>query len=79
MNAPNGHGVRIAGVGSAVPEKVLSNKDLEQVLDTSDEWIHQRTGIRERRIVDPRTQGTFTLSRDALRSALEDAGMKASE
>jgi 3-oxoacyl-[acyl-carrier-protein] synthase-3 len=79
MSAPNGHGVRIAGVGSAVPEKVLSNQDLEQVLDTSDEWIHQRTGIRERRIVDPRTEGTFTLSRDALRRALEDAGMKASE
>jgi 3-oxoacyl-[acyl-carrier-protein] synthase-3 len=48
-------------------------------MDTSDEWIRQRTGIRERRIVDPRTEGTFTLTRDALVGALDAAGMKGSD
>jgi len=81
MNPANGQqfGVRIAGSGSAVPDRVLSNFDLEKMVDTSDEWITQRTGIRERRIVDPESEGTFTLSRDALAKALDDAGMKASE
>lgn len=72
-------GVRIAGVGSAVPDRVLSNFDLEKMMDTSDEWIVQRTGIRERRVVDPKTQGTYTLGRDALKRALEDAGMQGSD
>jgi 3-oxoacyl-[acyl-carrier-protein] synthase-3 len=73
------HGVRIAGTGSAVPPQVLSNLDFEKFLDTSDEWIQQRTGIRERRVCDPLTEGTFTLSRDALARALEASKMKASE
>jgi 3-oxoacyl-[acyl-carrier-protein] synthase III len=68
-------GVRIAGVGSATPEKVLTNHDLEKMLDTSDEWIVQRTGIHQRRIVDQSKEGTYTLSRDALTRALADAGM----
>lgn len=68
-------GVRIAGVGSAVPQRVLANADLQTMMDTSDEWIMQRTGISERRIVDQREEGTYTLGRDALRRALEDAGM----
>lgn len=72
-------GVRVAGVGSAVPDKVLTNADLEKMLDTSDDWITQRTGIRERRIVDPKTQGTFTLGRDALKGALADANMSGSD
>jgi 3-oxoacyl-[acyl-carrier-protein] synthase-3 len=54
----------------------LTNFDLEKMVDTSDEWIVQRTGIRERRIIDPETEGTFTLSRDALRRALDHAGMR---
>ena len=52
MTQADGCGVRIAGVGSSVPAGVLSNADLEKMLDTTDEWIVQRTGIRERRIVD---------------------------
>jgi 3-oxoacyl-[acyl-carrier-protein] synthase-3 len=72
-------GVRLAGTGSAVPPRVLSNQDLEAIMNTSDEWIAQRTGIRERRIVDPRTEGTFTLGRDALAAALADAGMQGSD
>jgi 3-oxoacyl-[acyl-carrier-protein] synthase-3 len=72
-------GVRIAGVGSAVPERRLTNADLEKMVDTNDEWIVKRTGIHERRIVDQATEGTFTLSRDALSKALDDAGMRAEE
>lgn len=79
MTAPFTHGVRIAGTGSAVPDKVLSNDDLAKMMDTSDEWIQQRTGIRERRIVDQSKEGTFTLSRDALKKALDDAGMQAAD
>ena len=79
MTSPGPYGVRIAGVGSAVPDKVLTNAALEKMVNTSDEWIVQRTGIRERRMVDPDTEGTFTLSRDALRRALDHAGMQASD
>ncbi len=79
MSGGGAFGIRLAGVGSAVPETVLSNGDLEKMMDTSDEWIVQRTGIRERRIVDQDAEGTFTLSRDALRRALDDAKMKASD
>ena len=43
---------RIVGTGMAVPERVLSNRDLERMVDTSDEWIVERTGIRERRIAE---------------------------
>ena len=42
---------RIAGTGSALPQKVLTNKDLEQFVETSDEWIASRTGIRQRHVV----------------------------
>jgi 3-oxoacyl-[acyl-carrier-protein] synthase-3 len=69
------HGVRILGSGSAVPDGVLTNADLEKMVDTSDEWIVQRTGIRERRISDPEKEGEFTLARDALKRALDDAGL----
>ncbi|MHC4081353.1 MAG: beta-ketoacyl-ACP synthase III [Planctomycetota bacterium] len=79
MSSPGPCGVRIAGVGSAVPDKVLTNRDLEKMVDTSDEWIVQRTGIRERRMVNPDHEGTFTLSRDALQRALDHAGMQASD
>ena len=79
MSSRRAYGVRIDGVGSAVPEKVLTNADLEKMMDTSDEWIVKRTGIRERRVVDPRTQGTYTLTCEALRCALDDAGMDGRE
>jgi len=45
--------VEIAGTGASVPEQVVTNDDFARRLDTSDEWIVQRTGIRERRIVGP--------------------------
>ncbi|MHC5023669.1 MAG: beta-ketoacyl-ACP synthase III [Planctomycetota bacterium] len=79
MNVPEPFGVKIAGVGSAVPDKVLTNADLEKMVDTSDEWIVQRTGIHQRRIVDPEQEGTYTLARDAIRRALDDAGLAGSD
>jgi 3-oxoacyl-[acyl-carrier-protein] synthase-3 len=65
---------RVASVGTAVPERVLTNHDLSQVLDTSDQWIVERTGIRERRIAAPE-QSVAMLSRDASLIALERAGV----
>ncbi|HWB20582.1 MAG TPA: beta-ketoacyl-ACP synthase III [Phycisphaerales bacterium] len=76
---PGSFGIRVAGVGSAVPPRVLTNADLEKMLDTSDEWIVQRTGIRERRIVDQTIDGTHTLSVRAMKNALTDAGMVGSD
>jgi len=64
----------VASVGTAVPERVLTNHDLEQVLDTSDQWIVERTGIRERRIAGPE-QSVAMLSRDASERAMERAGV----
>lgn len=73
-------GVRIAGTGHAVPEKVVTNHDLAKTMDTSHEWIVQRTGICERRVADPaKGESPTTLSAEALRRALADAGMGAKE
>ena len=80
MNQPDGSiGVRIRGTGSSAPKRHLTNADLEKMVDTSDEWIQQRTGIKERRICDPETEGTFTMSRDSLTNALDAAGLKGSD
>ncbi|MCW5777268.1 MAG: ketoacyl-ACP synthase III [Phycisphaeraceae bacterium] len=73
-------GVRFAGIGSAVPKRLLTNADLEQLMDTSDEWIFQRTGIRERHIHDPDAgEGTAPLGAEALRKAMAHAGVAAGE
>lgn len=64
--------VGIAGTGSYVPEKVLTNFDMEKIVDTSDEWIVTRTGIRERHMVDEDTPVSELCYQAALR-ALEDA------
>lgn len=70
-------GVRIAGTGSCLPDQRLTNKDLEKVMETSDEWIVQRTGIRERRVADLKGgQSTKVLGAAALRIALADAGLR---
>ncbi|HET7425151.1 MAG TPA: beta-ketoacyl-ACP synthase III [Gemmatimonadales bacterium] len=68
----------VLSVGSAVPERVLTNHELSQVLDTSDQWIVERTGIRERRIAAPE-QSVAMLSRDASLLALERAGVGVEE
>lgn len=72
-------GVRILGTGSMVPERRLTNDDFSRMLDTSDEWITQRTGIKERRVLDLRTQGCSTLAQGALERAIENAGIKAED
>ncbi len=72
-------GVRILATGSCVPERRLTNDDLSKLVDTNDEWIVQRTGIHERRVCDPSTEGTFTMARDALKNALDAAGLKGSD
>ncbi len=69
---------RITGTGSALPERVLTNADLEQFVETSDEWIRSRTGIRQRHVA-AEGQTTGDLALQAAERALEAAGVKASE
>ena len=69
---------RIAGIGSCLPDKVVSNTDLEKVMDTSDEWIRERTGI-ERRYLAAEHETTASMSVIAAERALEMAGMAADE
>jgi 3-oxoacyl-[acyl-carrier-protein] synthase-3 len=66
----------ILGTGSALPEKVLTNFDLEKMVETSDRWITERTGIKERHVAGPQDT-TSTLSVKASRKALEMAGINA--
>ena len=70
--------VGIAGVGMYVPEKRLTNHDLEKLVDTNDEWITSRSGIKERRIVAP-DESTSDIAANAGKKALEMAGMEAGE
>ncbi|MBE3598059.1 MAG: ketoacyl-ACP synthase III [Limnochordaceae bacterium] len=74
MPVREGRAVGIWGTGSAVPERVLTNFDLEKMVETSDEWIRTRTGIRERHIADEKT-ATSDLALLAGRRALEAAGV----
>src|SRR5438270_3494122 len=75
---PQTFGAIIAGTGSYLPEKRLTNDDLSKLVETNDEWIVQRTGIRERRIAGP-DESTATLATAAAKRALADAGMQARE
>lgn len=70
--------VMIAGTGSYLPERVMTNADLEKIVDTSDEWITTRTGIKERRIA-AEGENTSDLATKAAEKALEQAGIEASE
>jgi len=71
---------RILGTGSAVPDRVVTNADLSQWIDTSAEWILERTGIRERRwVAEGSGMGSAALGAQAARRALADAGVAASE
>ncbi|MGE3856547.1 MAG: beta-ketoacyl-ACP synthase III [Dehalococcoidia bacterium] len=65
-------GARITGVGRYVPERIVTNADLEQLVDTSDEWIVERTGIRQRRVAAPE-ETSSTLGANAARAAIESA------
>ena len=68
-------GARVTGIGTSLPEKVLTNDDLAAMMDTSDEWIWERTGVRERRIGLP----TSTLGIEAGRAAMDMAGVEPDE
>lgn len=69
---------RILGTGSYLPDRVVKNSDLEKLMDTSDEWIQQRTGIRERRFVDEGV-GTSDLGYRASMRAIQQAGLTAQD
>lgn len=68
---------RITGTGSCLPEQIVTNEDLSKVVDTSDEWISSRTGIRERHLAKDET--TASMAAEAGRRALQDAGIGAEE
>jgi len=70
---------KIAGMGKYVPEKVVTNDDLSKVMDTNDEWIQTRTGIKERRYAEKHKETTTTLGAKAARIAIERAGIEAEE
>ena len=70
--------VKISGLGTYVPPHVLTNADLEKLVDTTDEWILQRTGIRERHIVDPGV-ATSDIAAPAAMAALAEAGLAATD
>ena len=69
--------IRITGTGSALPGRIVTNKELEQMVETSDEWIRERTGIGERHVSVGET--VVTLASEAARKALEQAGKTAEE
>lgn len=69
--------IRITGTGSALPGRIVTNKELEQMVETSDEWIRERTGIRERHVSVGET--VVTLASEAARKALEQAGKRTEE
>lgn len=71
---------RIAGTGSYVPDRVITNQDLTQWMDTSDEWIRQRTGIEKRHWLDPKNGlGVSDMALEASKKALERSGWKAED
>ena len=69
---------RIAGIGSYLPEKVVTNRDLEKTMDTSDEWIRERTGIKRRHIAGD-DETTSSMGLEAARRAMEMAGVGADD
>src|SRR5262252_8526392 len=69
---------RIIGTGHFLPERILTNKDLETLCDTTDEWIRQRTGIEQRHAAVP-GEGASDMCTPAVRMAMESAGVTASD
>ena len=68
---------KITGLGYFVPENIVTNKDLSKFMETSDEWIEERTGIKERRWIDPKTgETTSTMAVKASKIAIERSGLK---
>ena len=77
IGAASGTRIGITGLGANVPDRVFTNKDLEQFVDTTDEWIVERTGIRERRFATKK-QALTDIAEPAAIAALADAGVEAS-
>ncbi len=78
MIAAKAGGVEVVGIGSHVPERIMSNDEIAELVHTSDEWIATRTGIRERRIAAEDESGV-DLGAAAARNALADAGIEPTE
>jgi 3-oxoacyl-[acyl-carrier-protein] synthase-3 len=78
IGSANGKAISITGLGCHVPERVITNDELSTMMDTNDEWIRERTGIRERRIAAPE-EALSDLCLPACTDALEQAGLDASE
>jgi 3-oxoacyl-[acyl-carrier-protein] synthase III len=78
IGTTNGRPISITGLGCAVPERVMTNDELAQMVDTSDEWIVERTGIRERRVAGS-DEALSDLCLPAARDALEQAGVRPEE
>src|SRR5215831_4337264 len=70
---------RISGIGMYVPDNVVTNNDLTRVMDTSDEWIQERTGIKERRFARRFEDTTTTMGVEAAKIAIERAGVTAKD
>lgn len=70
---------KIAGIGKYVPSQVVTNKDLEKLMDTNDEWIQERTGIKERRYAHRTQETTTTMGVEAAKIAIERAGITAQD
>jgi 3-oxoacyl-[acyl-carrier-protein] synthase-3 len=70
---------KIAGIGYYVPQNVVTNNDLSKIMDTSDEWIQERTGIKERRYAERLKESTSTLGAKAAKIAIERAGITAND
>jgi 3-oxoacyl-[acyl-carrier-protein] synthase III len=75
IGTANGVRIGITGLGTHVPERVLTNAELSRIVDTTDEWIVERTGIRERRIA-AKDEALTDIARPAVRTALADAGVE---
>jgi 3-oxoacyl-[acyl-carrier-protein] synthase III len=78
IGTSNGRPTSITGLGSYVPSRVITNEELARMVDTSDEWIIERTGIRERRVAAPE-EALSDLCLPAARQALEQAGVRAAD
>lgn len=78
MRAAGPRRVKISGLSTYVPPKLLTNSDLEKLVDTTNEWILQRTGIKERHIVEPGT-ATSDLAKEAALGAMRQAGVAADQ
>jgi len=78
IGTANGVRIGITGLGTHVPERVLTNEELSRLVDTTDEWIVERTGIRERRIA-AKEEALTDIARPAAKAALADAGVEAAD